>query len=231
MKFFWLLIFALLFIMAGCSAEKEKPPVIKPKVEEKQSNIDFTITEKWLTENKEYLKNQPTIGNENAPVTMVEFADFKCPYCGKWEEEVYPWLKEEYIDTGKVKLIFVNFPFIGPDSNTAAYAGEIIHKQNKDAFWVYYQLMYENRGNEKEKWATKEFIERLIKDVEGMDTEALGKGLDEEAGKDRVEEDRMFAMAHQISSTPSIIVNGYQIGNPFDKEMMKEFIEEYIVNE
>lgn len=68
-------------------------------------------------------QGQPVLGDPNAPVTLIEFGDFKCPVCKRFEETVFPLLKKEYIDTGKVKMAFLNMQFIGPDSVTAGIAG------------------------------------------------------------------------------------------------------------
>lgn len=67
---------------------------------------------------------QQSLGKDDAPVKVVEFGDFKCPACRTWDVTVLPRLKEEYIDKGKVQLYFINFPFIGKDSDLGAAAGE-----------------------------------------------------------------------------------------------------------
>lgn len=63
---------------------------------------------------------QQSLGKDDAPVKVVEFGDFKCPACRTWDVTVLPRLKEEYIDKGKVQLYFINFPFIGKDSDLGA---------------------------------------------------------------------------------------------------------------
>ncbi len=59
---------------------------------------------------------QQALGKEDAPVKVVEFGDFKCPACRTWDATVFPRLKEDYINKGKVQFYFINFPFIGKDS-------------------------------------------------------------------------------------------------------------------
>ena len=88
---------------------------------------------------------QQSLGKDDAPVKVVEFGDFKCPACRTWDVTVLPRLKEEYIDKGKVQLYFINFPFIGKDSDLGAAAGEAIYKQDKDSFWIFYDEIYQNQ--------------------------------------------------------------------------------------
>lgn len=70
------------------------------------------------------LENQPLIGDPDAPVTIVAFEDFKCPVCKQFEEDVYPQIVNELVETGQANMYFMNFQFIGPDSTTAGIAGE-----------------------------------------------------------------------------------------------------------
>src|SRR5262245_39985627 len=69
---------------------------------------------------KELPKDAPYLGNPKAKLTVVEFADFQCPFCGKFFNSVYPAIKSEYIDTDKIKFVYMDFAFLGPESKDAA---------------------------------------------------------------------------------------------------------------
>jgi len=73
------------------------------------------------------------LGNKNAKVTLVEFADFRCPFCERWFKDVKSNLMKDYIDTGKVKFAFRHFAFLGQQSTWAAEASECANEQNN--FW------------------------------------------------------------------------------------------------
>ena len=88
----------------------------------------------------------PVLGNPNARVTVVEFADFQCPFCGKYFKEVLPVLREKFIDTGKVRLVFMNFAFLGQESKDAAGAAKCAQDQGK--FWEYHDYLYANQQGE-----------------------------------------------------------------------------------
>jgi protein-disulfide isomerase len=86
--------------------------------------------------------SQPTIGQANAPIKMVEFGDFKCPKCKEFATLIYPQLKKDFIDTGKVQMSFMDFQIIG-GSMPAAIAAKSVFHQNKAAFLPYYDALYE----------------------------------------------------------------------------------------
>ena len=106
---------------------------------------------------------QPTLGDENAPVQLAVFEDFKCPFCSQFEESVMPQLEREYIETGQAKLTFFNFHFLGPDSRTAALASECAFAQNPAAFWDYKTVVYRAQGPESQQWATSARLEELAR--------------------------------------------------------------------
>src|SRR5687768_5648359 len=71
---------------------------------------------------KELPENVPFLGDPEAKLTIIEFGDFQCPYCGKFFNQTLPEIKKQYIDTGKVKFVYMDFAFLGPESNEAAEA-------------------------------------------------------------------------------------------------------------
>lgn len=155
-------------------------------------------------------EGQPTVGDKDAPVKLVEFFDFKCPHCAVFAQQVYPKIKKDFIDTGKANMTFINKPFLAPDSITAASVGEAVFKQKPDAFLTYYDAVLENQGDMQENWATEKFLIGLIEEnVEGIDLDQLKKDIDSDSVKDEVERDR--EMSAQVESTPTILVNGKKV--------------------
>ncbi|MBI2023890.1 thioredoxin domain-containing protein [Candidatus Giovannonibacteria bacterium] len=67
------------------------------------------------------IKNEPFIGDPNAPVTIAYWSDFQCPFCQRFEQNTLPTLVDQYVKTGKVKIVFKDFQFLGPDSQDAFY--------------------------------------------------------------------------------------------------------------
>lgn len=161
--------------------------------------------------------NLPSLGKQDAPVKVIEYADFKCPVCKDWTEENFAPFKKEYIDTGKVQFFFANYPVIN-DSDTAALAGKSIYKQNNDAFWKYYEAVYKNQKSEKENWATKEFLIQLVKDyVPGVDLQKLKSDLDNKVYANDVQGDVVQGERIGVTSTPTFFVNGKRVGLEYNK--------------
>lgn len=155
------------------------------------------------------LAGQPFLGSPEAPVQVVEFGDFKCPYCRQFEAAILPELQERYIDTGRIRFYFLNYPFIGPDSWTAATAGEAVFRQRPEAFWEYYRAVYERQGDEREVWATPEFLLELIREeVPGVDVERVRQDLERGAYKDEADRDYRQGERVGVRSVPAIVVNG-----------------------
>jgi len=108
----------------------------------------------------------PYLGDPNAPITLVEFGDYQCFFCNKYFHDTEQKLIENYVDTGKVKIIFKDFTIIGPDSITAAHAAHCADDQ--DLFWEYHDTLYNNWNGENNGWASSENLLRMAQDV-GLD--------------------------------------------------------------
>lgn len=88
----------------------------------------------------------PIMGDQNAQVTIVEFADFQCPFCEKFYSATEPSIIKDYVKTGKAKFAFRNYAFLGPESNTAAEGAYCAQDQGK--FWEYHNFLYQHQGQE-----------------------------------------------------------------------------------
>ena len=92
------------------------------------------------------------LGDANAPVTIIEFSDYQCPFCGRHFTQTHPLIKSEYIDTGKVKIVFRDFPLtsIHPQAQGAAEAAECVRKaagNSDEAYYEYHDLLFENQAD------------------------------------------------------------------------------------
>ncbi|GAA5514823.1 disulfide bond formation protein D [Deinococcus carri] len=162
------------------------------------------------------LAGQPVLGQENAPVTLVVFEDFKCPNCRRFEEEFLPEIRSKYIDTGKAKLVSMNFPFLAEsarlpvdDSKLAAQAVECAFVQGgSEAYDRMKQILFRAQGSESEVWATKNRLKDLAGSVEGLDQAKFATCLDNDETVAAVDADEKQAQDADVGGTPSIYVNG-----------------------
>jgi len=114
----------------------------------------------------------PILGDPNAPITVVEFGDYQCFFCNKFFHETEDALLKNYVETGKVKVIFKDFTIIGADSITAANAAHCASDQGK--FWEYHDTLYNHWTGENNEWASSENLLQFAKDL-GLDTDKFSK--------------------------------------------------------
>ncbi|WP_240416519.1 DsbA family protein [Paenibacillus periandrae] len=160
-----------------------------------------------------YFDDQPTKGKMDAPVSIVEFGDFKCPGCQYFAETIFPNLVRDYIDSGKANFKFVNYPFLGPDSLTAAAAGEYVAKKSPNEFWTYYEAIYKNQKNESLEWATIDYLIEIAKGVQiHVDYADMERSLKSGEYSEVVNRDLSFTRDLGIRGTPTLVVNGMVFG-------------------
>ncbi len=110
-----------------------------------------------------------TLGNPNAPVTLVEFADLKCPVCRDYTSSVFPQLVDRYVRTGKVRMVLQLQHFVGNqngDSERAARMGLAVAQQNR--LWQFADLFYLNQRDETRTYVTDPFLRRIAARVHGL---------------------------------------------------------------
>lgn len=150
-------------------------------------------------------KGSPVLGDVSAPVTIIEFGDYQCPFCQKWSQNTKPLIEKNYIDTGKVNLIYVDFPIIGPDS-IKAHAGSYCADE-QGLYWQYHDFLYANQGHENSGWINTNNLKKLVSGI-GLDVDAFSLCLDSGKYDDRVKENKNIAAKSGAKSTPSFIVIG-----------------------
>lgn len=171
----------------------------------------------------------PMMGSADAPVKIVEFGDYKCPTCQYFAQNIKPQLDKDYIETGKASFYFINYPFIGEDSTTAALAAESIHHQNSEAFWDYYKLLYDNQQDERIVWATPDYLVQLAKDANlPVDYELLRSDIDNKTYQKQVDKDESLVRPLNVQGTPTLFINGQKYTGQLDYNSIKSAIDKAI---
>ncbi len=106
----------------------------------------------------------PILGDPNAPVTLIEFGDYQCHFCNVHFHNTEHALIENFIETGKVKMIFKDFTIIGPDSINAAHGAHCANEQGK--FWDYHDILYNNWTGENNGWASSQNLLRFAQEID-----------------------------------------------------------------
>lgn len=176
---------------------------------------------------------QPSIGEKDAPVTVVEFGDFKCPSCKAWGEMIYPQLVDEYVETGKVKFSFVNVLFHGNESTLASIAAESVYERSPGMYWNFHQAMFDAQPveNHDGPWITPERILEIASGFPEINQTLLKEDMEQEATMESVKIDEDLVREAGVSMTPTIVINGKMMEDPFDYEAIKTTIEQEIKDE
>ena len=156
-----------------------------------------------LTSEKLIKNGSPIMGNVDAPITILEWGDYQCTYCYKFHQNTLNIINEEFIKTGKVKIIFKDFPLNGPDSKLAAEASYCAQDQQK--YWEYHDELYKNWGGERTGWITREALTKFAQSTE-LNIEEFNKCLDVHKYQNKVDSIHNFGKEIGIDATPTFLV-------------------------
>jgi len=148
-----------------------------------------------------------TKGSPEAPVTVYEMSDFQCPYCRRHAMESFPAIDREYIETGKVRWVFVNFPIPQLHANAIPAAQVAMCSARQDAFWPIHDLLFLYQDTWGPLAAPQEFMLSLADSV-GIDRTALAECLQSQATLAQIQVDAEGAVRAGATSTPTFYIDG-----------------------
>jgi protein-disulfide isomerase len=182
------------FFMMNRTASSELPSVATAAQAQTAGDVDTSIVQEM------------TLGDENAPITMIEYASYTCPHCQRFHKDVFPQLKADYIDTGKVKFIYREVYFDGP----GLWAGMTARCGGEDRFFGMVDLIYENQ-REWTQGAPAQIAANLKRmgKLAGMSDEQLDACLqDGEKARALTAVFQENAERDGIRATPSFVIDG-----------------------
>ena len=147
----------------------------------------------------------PILGDPNAPVTLVEFGDYQCYFCNQFFHTTEDDLFKNYVETGKVKVIFKDYTIIGPDSVTAAHAAHCADDQGK--FWDYHDALYDHWTGENNGWASSENLLQFAREV-GLDTDEFSKCMIDSKHTSIIVNSNQDAKDLGLTGTPAFFIIG-----------------------
>lgn len=201
------------------------------KVQIFQSNYEkitpngLTLINYW----EDYVKNAVRIsvnttnahfkGVESAPVTVVEFSDFECPFCARFYSPTLSQLLSEYVDTGKVKFVYKHFPLVSihPHALKAAEASECAAEQG--AFWEYHDKLFENQ-----QFLTVQDLKKYAENL-GLNTDQFNDCLDSGKYYEKVQQDLSEGQKSGVTGTPAFFINGILLSGAQPFETFQKIIE------
>jgi protein-disulfide isomerase len=184
---------------AGAAVVANPQPTQELQIPEELPRLDVTIDE-----------DDPIWGSKDAPITIVEFSDYECPFCEKWYQETLSPLMQEYPD--QIRFVYKDFPLAGIHSEAvnAAVAANCAGEQ--DAYWAYHNALFDRKyGLGTDAYA------QYASDL-GLDEKAFAECMVEQRYKDEVMADYEYASGLGVQSTPTFFLNGIPIvgAQPYD---------------
>ncbi len=170
-----------------------------------------------LTSVEVQIEGRPYRGPDDAPVTLLEFTDYECPFCAQHFRQTYPGLLSEY--EGKLKYVIRNFPLsnIHPQAQRAAEAAECAEEQGR--FWEYRDLLFQRSPA-----LSMEHLTAYAADV-GLDTERFEDCLQSGRKADVVAEDFEDGLSYGVSGTPTFFINGRRVVGTLSMDEFESYID------
>ena len=176
----------------------------------------------------------PSLGPDDAPITIVEFSDYQCPYCTRWHEETYQRLLDAY--PGKIRFVYRNYP-LGFHQNAMMSAQAALCAGDQDQYWAYHDKLFDEKdlvnnpeGTTLEVATYLEFAADLA-----LDTTAFEACLTSEKYKQFVEDDMNFATTlppqngeAAVGGTPTFFINGRRLVGAYPLAFFKQIIDEQL---
>ncbi len=159
------------------------------------------------------LDDDPVKGNPDAPVTVVEFSDFQCPFCSRFFEQTLPLIEENYIDTGKIKFVYKDLPLdsLHPNARSAHIAAECADEEGK--FWEYHDVLFQKQA-EWQRLASSDLditLSQFAVDL-GMQAASFESCMESQDIADEVNQDTLEAARYGATGTPTFFIGNEKDG-------------------
>lgn len=184
-----------LLVWSASSRQAAVGDILPPESASVPAGVETGVTE----------DGRPYMGSSDAPVTFYEFADFQCSHCRDFSQITAESIKSDFIVPGKARLVWVNFPILGPESTEAAKGGFCAAEQG--LFWEYHDWVFANQPFTPNSGRySRSGLQALAEQVEGLDAAAFGTCLGATATAAKVADDNKMANDRSVQNTPSFLV-------------------------
>ena len=158
-----------------------------------------------ITMNTFVENGSPILGNPSAPVTLIEFGDYQCHFCNVFFHSTEGDILKNYVETGKVKIIFKDYNIIGPDSVNASHGAHCAKDQG--LFWEYHDILYSNWTGENNGWASSKNLEKFANEI-GLDMNVWTQCMLDGTHSQTILASNEDAKSLGITGTPAFFVIG-----------------------
>ena len=156
---------------------------------------------------------EPFIGKQDAPVTLAYWFDYQCPFCKQFEVDVLPDLIDKYVNSGKLKIVFKDYQFLGEDSQNVGLAAHAVWEASPENFLKWQEAIFGKQDAENSGWGSVEDIIALTALVDGVDADKVASLMESKKAEYQKEQDddKAEGTAMGITGTPGFIVGTQNI--------------------
>ena len=151
----------------------------------------------------------PILGSTEAQITIVEFGDYQCEMCYSWFHNTRGTIIDNYVDSGKVNIVFVDLAFLGRDSPIAAQATHCADDQGK--YWEYHSILYYKQEGIDNGWASKSMLKEYANELK-LDSDQFASCIDSAKYAKNVQNSYDAAVKMKVSSTPTFYLFDHENG-------------------
>lgn len=175
---------------------------------------------------KVHIDGSPFIGNADAPIVVAVWSDYQCPFCKRFDQDSVKRLIAEYADTGKVKVVFKDFAFLGPDSDDASRIGRAVWEVAPDKFAAWHTAMFAKQDDENGGWGSEADILALTKSL-GIDSVKVAELLKtkSEVYQAAIDADKAEGGTFGINGTPGTIIGTDMLSGALPYSNVKALVE------
>ena len=173
--------------------------IIEPAPTVQQIGPPKITTETFLA------NGSPVLGKLDAPITLIEFGDYQCHFCNVFFHSTEDDILKNYVETGKVKMIFKDYNIIGPDSINASHGAHCANDQG--LFWEYHDILYSNWTGENNGWASSENLGKFAQEI-GLDMDVWSECMVNAIHSQTILASNKDAKNLELTGTPAFFVIG-----------------------
>ncbi|MDH3697002.1 MAG: DsbA family protein [Nitrosopumilus sp.] len=190
----------LVMVFLGFENFSDEPELVMEPTPTIQESGPPKITMTTFLEN-----GSPMLGNPNAPVILVEFGDYQCHFCNVFFHSTEEDILNNYVETGKVRMIFKDYNIIGPDSVTASHGAHCANDQG--LFWEYHDILYSNWTGENNGWASSENLAKFAQEV-GLNIDDWSECMTKGVHSQTILASNNDARSLELTGTPAFFIIG-----------------------
>lgn len=170
--------------------------------------LGLIIAISWIPVGDPPIGTEKTLGSINAPIIVEEYADFQCPFCGKFSRGTLKQIVDKYVKTGQVQIVFRHYAVLGEESIRAAEAAECASRQDK--FWAYYDTLYANQAGENTGAFSDHNLVRFAQAL-NLDMTAFNTCFTRGQRREMIQLETTLGQQRGVEGVPTLFINGKKV--------------------